>query len=75
MTLNDVRVKIPLLSEVKSIGMSTKPWPVSGMRSLNALTMRFVVPTALMVFVPTNTPFSLQPTVGFNGGLNPAGIG
>ena len=74
-TLNDVSVRIPLLSEVKSIGISTNPAPVSGIRSLNPLTIAFVAPTALMVLVPTNGPFSFQPTVGWSGGLKLAGIG
>ena len=37
--------------------------------------MILVAPTALIVLEPTNAPFSLHPTVGFNGGLKPAGIG
>ena len=55
--------------------MSTNPEPVSGIRSLNPLTMAFVGPLALIVFGPTSGPFSFQPTVGVNGGLKFAGIG
>ena len=35
--------------------------------------MIFVAPTALIVLEPTNAPFSVQPTDGFEGGLKPAG--